>query len=57
MEVAILKINLFFENLPDRLRTNRIWIGLFFLFVTGFLAFGVRNVVIDESLAAYFHKS
>lgn len=56
MGVTIRKINLFFENLPDQLRANRIWIGLFFLVVTGFLAFGVRNVIIDESLAAYFHK-
>jgi hypothetical protein len=56
MGLTIRKINLFFENLPDRLRANRIWIGLFFLFATIFLAFGVRNVVIDESLAAYFHK-
>lgn len=56
MGLTIRKINLFFENLPDQLRANRIWIGLFFLFATVFLAFGVRNVVIDESLAAYFHK-
>jgi predicted RND superfamily exporter protein len=56
MGLTIRKINLLFENLPDQLRANRIWIGLFFLFATGFLAFGVRNVVIDESLAAYFHK-
>ena len=56
MGVTIHKINLFFENLPDLLRAKRIWVGLFFLFATVFLAFGVKNVVIDESLAAYFHK-
>ena len=56
MEVAIHKIILFFENLPDQLRAKRIWVGLFFLFATVFLAFGMKNVVIDESLADYFHK-
>ena len=56
MGLTISKINLFFENLPDQLRANRIWVGLFFLFATGFLAFGMKNVVIDESLAAYFHE-
>jgi len=56
MGVTIHRINLFFENMPDQLRAKRIWVGLFFLFATGFLAVGVKNVVIDESLAAYFHK-
>jgi len=53
---TIHKINQFFGNLPDQLRSKRIWVGMFFLFATVFLAFGVKNVVIDESLAAYFHK-
>ncbi len=56
MGVTIHRINLFFENMPGQLRAKRIWVGLFFLFATGFLALGVKNVVIDESLAAYFHE-
>ncbi|MCP4721622.1 MAG: MMPL family transporter [Desulfobacteraceae bacterium] len=56
MGIMINKINLFFENLPDQLRAKRIWVGLFFIFATAFLAMGMKNVVIDESLAAYFHK-
>jgi hypothetical protein len=40
MGLTISKINLFFEKLPDQLRANRIWVGLFFLFATGRLQTG-----------------
>lgn len=54
MELAITRINTFFEVLPDRLRLKRTWTIFFFMLATAFLGFGIKNVVIDESLAAYF---
>ena len=56
MGQTLAKINAFFETLPDRLRQNRKWVLIFFVLATGFLCFGIKNVVIDESLNAYFHK-
>jgi predicted RND superfamily exporter protein len=56
MGQTLAKINSFFETLPDKLRKNRQWVLIFFILATGFLGFGIKNVVIDESLAAYFHK-
>jgi predicted RND superfamily exporter protein len=50
------KINTFFEALPDRLRQHKWWVLVIFILATGFLCFGIKNVVIDESLANYFHK-
>ena len=50
------KINAFFEILPDRLRQHRWWVLILFILATTFLCFGIKNVVIDESLANYFHK-
>ena len=55
MGQTLSKINAFFETLPDRLRQNRKWVLIFFILATGFLCFGIKNVVIDESLGAYFH--
>ncbi len=54
MELTINRINSFFEVLPDRLRLKKVWIILFFIIASAILAVGIRNVVIDESLTAYF---
>ncbi|WDP90826.1 MAG: MMPL family transporter [Desulfobacter sp.] len=56
MELAIVHINGFFQALPGRFRQRRKLVWLLFIGLTLFLALGVKNVVIDESLAAYFHK-
>lgn len=50
------KLNRKFERLPDRLRENRRWVLILFILITGTLCFGVKNVMIDESLEAYFNE-
>ena len=54
MELAIDRINTFFETLPDKLRRKKAWTIVLFALATVFLAVGTKNVVIDESLTAYF---
>lgn len=56
MGTAIENLNHFFEMLPDRLRGHRIWITAGFLMLTVIVAFGIKDVVIDESLDAYFQE-
>lgn len=56
MGKSIENINHFFEMLPDRLRGHRIWITAIFLLLTTIVAFGIKDVVIDESLDAYFQE-
>lgn len=57
MTTAIDKTNRFFENLPDTLRKYKLLIWILFGLFTIALGFGMRHVVIDESLDAYFHNN
>lgn len=56
MTIPLMNVALFFESLPDRLRKKKWWIWSVFILLTLFLSFGMKDVVIDESLEAYFHK-
>ena len=53
---ALQNTNLFFGNLPGRLRRRKWIFPLFVLFMTLVLGIGAGRVVIDESLESYFRE-
>lgn len=52
---SLQKVNTFFETLPGRLVQRKAALLGLMLVATVFLAVGAKNLVIDESLNAYFH--
>lgn len=57
MQNLFIKINQFFENLPDRTRQNRwkIWIG--FLLIVVAMSAGISRLKFDMSMESWFRKS
>lgn len=54
--INIQRVNLFFETLPDVLVKRKLAVILILLLSTVFMAIGSENVIIDESLTAYFRQ-
>jgi hypothetical protein len=53
MNAIIIKINLFFETIHQRLQKRKYWILSILTLLTVFLASGMDKVIIDESMESY----
>jgi hypothetical protein len=53
MKTIIYEINVFFENIHQRLQNKKYWILIIIALLTVFLAAGMDKVIIDESMESY----
>jgi hypothetical protein len=56
MNTLIKRVNLFFENIHQRLKRHQFWIISIITLLTIFLALGMDKVIIDESMESYLRE-
>lgn len=57
MKKTLLKVNRYFEQVPDRIRKKRILVWLLFFVFTAFLAVGIGRIKMDVSMQGFFNEN